>query len=224
MIKNHTQFGTSLRENYRGARTTVNRHQHAVSATGHISGGVGTLPMTPNNEDSGPKIDPNLKEQERGIVDAFARVDHRVVTTGELAEHVSLSKRHLRRRLDDLVDRGIIGTRKPGRDRLWWLETDVKEPITVQYPLLQFVRDKVSVQLLLVALGVGIIAVILTPAAAMSYAYNVSPPLISRAELLRYGLLASLLASGFLIAATVVAVVGWLFRYLGIDLMHIEQG
>ncbi len=91
--------------------------------------------------------DPHLKEQDKGIIEAFAREDHNVLTNSEIAEHVSVHPRTVRRRLDDLADEGIIGKRVVSGVKLAWLEENVKEPITVQYPLLRYVRDHTSVQL-----------------------------------------------------------------------------
>ncbi|MFC6727777.1 hypothetical protein ACFQDG_03890 [Natronoarchaeum mannanilyticum] len=161
-------------------------------------------------------LDASLKTQDKPIIDAFSYAEHQVLLTTEVSERVDLSDRQVRRRLKDLASRDILGTRKPGRDRLWWLKQDVREPITAQYPLLRFARDRTSVQLLLVGLGVGIVALVLVPIASLAYAYTVSPPLITREMLLEGGLLASMLASGFLIAAVVAAVTGWLGRRVGI--------
>jgi hypothetical protein len=89
----------------------------------------------------------------------------------------------------------------------------VREPITAQYPLLRFARDRTSVQLLLVGLSVGVVALVLVPLASFTYANTVSLPLITRETLLEGGLLASMLASGFLIAAVVAATIGWVIRH-----------
>lgn len=163
-------------------------------------------------------IDPHLKEQDEAIFEAFARADYQVLTAKEIGEYVDLGDRQVRRRLHDLADREVVGTRKPGRDRLWWLEQDVKEPITVQYPLLRFVRDRSSIQLLLIGLGIATVAMILIMSALISFAYNVSPIIVSQDKLLRLGLYASMFAGGFLIASVSSAAVGWLFRNLGITL------
>lgn len=167
------------------------------------------------------EIDSSLKTQDKPIIDAFSHAEHQVLLTPEVAEKVDLSNRQVRRRLKDLASRDILATRKPGRDRLWWLEEDVKEPITVQYPLLRFARDRISVQLLLAGIGVGIIALILVPTASLTYAYNVSPPVLTKETLLQSGLLASMLASGFLIAAVVAAVIGRLARRVGVQLSEL---
>jgi predicted HTH transcriptional regulator len=83
------------------------------------------------NTENSSSPDPHLKEQDKGIIEAFAREDHQVLTNSEIAQHVSLSNRQVRRRLDKLADQGIIGKRVAGGVKLAWLEKDVKEPITV---------------------------------------------------------------------------------------------
>jgi len=163
------------------------------------------------------RIDASLKKQDQAILEAFSRAEHQVVLSREIGEFVDLSDRQIRRRLKDLASRDIVGTRKPGRDRLWWLKEEVKEPITAQYPLLRFARDRLSIQFLLIGLAIGIIAVVLVPAASIAFAYNTSPPLISRSELLQAGLLASMLAALFLITSVIFAGLGWVLRYLGIE-------
>lgn len=80
-------------------------------------------------------VDPHLKEQNEGIFDAFAQEEHTILTTPEIENHIDLSGRQVRRRLDDLEDKGIVASRKPGRTKLWWLEAEVEEPISVQYPI-----------------------------------------------------------------------------------------
>ncbi len=171
-----------------------------------------------DDSESISNLDASLKTQDKPIIDAFSHAEHQILLTTEVAEKVELSDRQLRRRLKDLASRDILGTRKPGRDRLWWLKRDVREPITAQYPLLRFARDRTSVQLLLIGLGVGVGALILVPMASFTYAYSVSPPLITREALLEGGLLASMLASGFLIAAVMAAATGWLLRYYNLEL------
>lgn len=168
------------------------------------------------------ELDASLKTQDKPIIDAFSHAEHQVLLTTEVAERVELSDRQVRRRLKDLASRDILGTRKPGRDRLWWLKRDVREPITAQYPLLRFARDRLSVQLLLVGLGVGVLALILVPTASLTYAYSVSPPLFTRELLLQAGLGASMLAGGFLVAAVAAGVTGWLARRAGVELPNPE--
>lgn len=109
---------------------------------------------TETEGDSPP--DPHLKEQDKGIIEAFAREDHRVLTNSEISEHVSLSDRQVRRRLDKLANKGIIGKRVVSGVKMAWLEEDVKEPITVQYQLLTYVRDRASVQLFLIGIVGGL--------------------------------------------------------------------
>lgn len=171
---------------------------------------------TETEGDSPP--DPTLKEQDRGIIEAFAREDHNVLTNSELAEHVSVSPRTVRRRLDDLADEGIIGKRVVSGVKLAWLEENVKEPITVQYPLLRYVRDHTSVQLFLIGIAGGIVSVLILLAAAISIGYSIPIGFIGREQLLVYGVLAATVSALFILVAVLFAVIEWILRYLGIDL------
>lgn len=162
--------------------------------------------------------DPNVKEQDKGIIKAFAREDHQVLTNSEIAQHVSLSNRQVRRRLDKLADQGIIGKRVAGGVKLAWLEKDVKEPITVQYPLLTYVRDRVSVQLFLLGIMGGIVSVLVLLSAAISIGYDISISFVSREQILVYGVLAATVSALFIIVAALTALVEKLIGYFGIDL------
>lgn len=166
-------------------------------------------------EDSAP--DPHLKEQDKGIIEAFAKEDHRVLTNTEISEHVSVSKRTVRRRLDKLDDQGVIGKRVVSGVKLAWLEEEVKEPITVQYPLLRYVWDRTSIQLFLIGVAVGIISVLVLLAAALSIGYGIPVGFIDREQLLVYGVLAAAVAAIFMLVAVMFAVIEWLLRYFGID-------
>ena len=161
--------------------------------------------------------DPHLKEQDKGIIEAFAREDHNVLTNSEIAEHVSVHPRTVRRRLDDLADEGIIGQRVVSGVKLAWLEKNVKEPITVQYPLLRYVRDHTSVQLFLLGIAGGIVSVLILLATALTIGYDIPVGLVGREQLLYYGVLAAATSALFIIVAVMFAVIEWLLRYLGID-------
>lgn len=174
-----------------------------------------TKPDTDTESDSPP--DPHLKEQDKGIIEAFAREDHNVLTNSEISEHVSVSPRTVRRRLDDLADEGIIGKRVVSGVKLAWLEENVKEPITVQYPLLRYVRDHTSVQLFLIGIAGGIVSVLILLAAAISIGYGIPVGFIGSEQLLVYGVLAATVSALFIIVAVMFAVIEWLLRYLGID-------
>lgn len=162
--------------------------------------------------------DPHLKEQDKGIIEAFAKEDHRVLTNTEIADHVSVSKRTVRRRLDKLDEKGVIGKRVVSGVKLAWLEQEVKEPITVQYPLLRYVWDHTSVQLFLLGLAGGIVSVLILLAAALSIGYGIPMGLIGSEQLLYYGVLAAIVSALFILVAVMFAVIEWLLRYLGIDI------
>jgi hypothetical protein len=175
-----------------------------------------TKSKTNTEVDSFPNV--NLKEQDKGIIEAFSREDHRVLTNSEIAENVSLSKRQVRRRLDDLADDGVIGQRKAGGVKLAWLEENVKEPITVQYPLLRYVRDRVSVQLFLMGIAGGIVAVLILLGAAIVIGYGISISYLSQEQLLVYGVTAAAGSALFIVVAALIAVIERIMRYLGFDL------
>lgn len=161
--------------------------------------------------------DPHLKEQDKGIIEAFAKEDHHVLTSTEISDHVSVSKRTVRRRLDELNEEGVIGKRVVSGVKLAWLEEEVKEPITVQYPLLRYVRDHTSVQLFLLGIAGGIVSVLILLAAAISIGYGIPIEFIGREQLLVYGVLAATISALFIIVAVMFAVIEWLLRYLEID-------
>lgn len=161
--------------------------------------------------------DPHLKEQDKGIIEAFAKEDHRVLTNTEISEHVSVSKRTVRRRLDKLDDKGVIGKRVVSGVKLAWLEEEVKEPITVQYPLLRYVRDHTSIQLFLIGAAAGVVSVLILLAAALSIGYGIPIGFVGREQLLVYGVFAAAVAALFIIISVMFAVIEWLLRYLGID-------
>lgn len=102
--------------------------------------------------------------------------------------------------------------------KLAWLEQEVKEPITVQYPLLRYVRDHTSVQLFLLGLSGGIVSVLILLAAALSIGYGISMAVIGSEQLLVYGVLAAAISAIFLIVAILFAVIEWLLRYFEIDI------
>lgn len=178
--------------------------------------------METDTETEGDSLpDPHLKEQDKGIIEAFAKEDHRVLTNTEISEHVSVSKRTVRRRLDKLDEKGVIGKRVVSGVKLAWLEKEVKEPITVQYPLLRYVWDHTSVQLLLIGIAGGIVSVLILLAAALTIGYGIPIEFmgfqLANEQLLVYGVLAATVSALFIIVAVMFAVIEWLLRYLGVD-------
>ncbi len=165
-------------------------------------------------------IDPYLKEQNEGILYAFAKENHRVLTTPEIVEHVDLSRRQVERRLKNLRDQGIVGTRKPGRTRLWWLETEVEEPVSVQYPILKLIQERLSLQLVVLGVLLGIVTVICSTAAVLVASYGFSNYFVDVEVLLQATLLFSLTAVMFLLTGGLVAGTVWLFDHLGIEIRY----
>lgn len=171
--------------------------------------------------ESGPgEIDPSLKEQNEGIFYAFAKEDHRVLTTPEVVEHVDLSRRQVERRLKNLGDQGIVGTRKPGRTRLWWLEAEVEEPASVQYPILKLIQERLSLQLIVIGFLLGIVTVVSSTAAILFANYGFSFYFVDFELLLQATLLFSMTAVMFLLTGGLVAGTVWLFDHLGIEIRY----
>lgn len=162
--------------------------------------------------------DPHLKEQDKGIIEAFAKEDRQVLTNSEISDHVSVSERTVRRRLDELDKKGVIGKRVVSGVKLAWLEQEVKEPITVQYPLLRYIRNHASVQLFLLGVAGGIVSVLVLLAAALSLGYGLEIGLLGREQLLVYGVFAAAVSALFILVAILFAVIEWLLRYLGVDI------
>lgn len=160
---------------------------------------------------------PLLKEQDKGIIEAFAKEEHRVLTNTEISEHVSLHPRTVRRRLDKLADDGVIGKRVVSGVKLAWIEGEVKEPITVQYPLLRYVRDHTSVQLFVLGITGGIVSVLILLSAALTIGYSIPIGFITNKQMLVYGVGASVISALFIIVSILFALIGWLLRYLEID-------
>jgi hypothetical protein len=170
--------------------------------------------MTESNDDSADNSfpNPNLKEQDKGIIEVFSREDHRVLTNNEIAENVSLSERQVRRRLDELEEKDVIGKRKAGGVNLAWLEKDVEEPITVRYPLLRYVRDHISIQLFLIGVAGGIVSLIVLLTAALSVGYDINLLYLNREQLFSNGILAAVFSAVFIIAGVLLAIANQILR------------
>lgn len=129
------------------------------------------------------------KEQDPAIIEVFARAEQPVLTTTEIADELeNIGLKQTRRRLFDLVDEDIVGTRKPARDRIWWLIEEVEEPITVRYPLLRHVRNRFEVQITLLGSILGLVGAFSIMLYLGLEANSVAPPLISRGYILVFGL------------------------------------
>jgi len=106
-----------------------------------------------------------------------------------------------RRQLFGLADEESVGTRNVAGPYLWWLQDDIKEPITVQYPLLRCVRDHTSAQLGIVGVVLGVAAAIVILGSSLVYAYDVALLLVSKQEVLRSRHLINTLSTSFLFRA-----------------------
>jgi len=165
-------------------------------------------------------IDPHLLEQNEGIINAFVHEQHSVLTTPEIEEHVEIGDRQLRRRLDDLEDEGLVGSRKPGRTKLWWLTTEVEEPVSVRYPIVKLIRERLSLQFVLLGGLLGIASVIIITATIFIINYNIDIPFVSQDLVMVVGLSTSLVAALFLVIGGAIAGTVWLFRSLGIEIRY----
>lgn len=134
---------------------------------------------------------PYRDEQDPAILEVFARADQPVLTTKEIAEELdNIKLKQTRRRLRDLVDEGVLATRKPSRDRIWWLVEEVKEPITVHYPLLQHVRNRLEVLIAVLGAALGLIGAFAVMLFLGLDASGIGVPFIARDAILLVGLYA----------------------------------
>jgi hypothetical protein len=134
---------------------------------------------------------PYQKEQDPAIFAVFSEADQPVLTTKEIAdelEHIGLKQ--TRRRLFDLVDEEILETRKPSRDRIWWLITEIEEPITVRYPLLRHVRNRFEVLVTVLGALLGLIGAFTIMLGLGLQAYEMQPPLLTNQDIFIVGLYA----------------------------------
>jgi hypothetical protein len=168
-------------------------------------------------DDADSLPNPYLKEQDRGIIEAFAKEDHRVLTNTEISEHVSVHERTVRRRIDRLADDGILGKRVVSGVKLAWIEGKVKEPITVQYPLIKFILSRTSALLFVIGLAIGIVSVLILLSGALAIGYGVPIWFATDEQLLLYGVGAAVFSALFIVVGIIFAVVGWLLRYFGLD-------
>lgn len=175
--------------------------------------------MTDSNDEkeTGSAPDPHMKEQDRGIIEAFAKADHNVLTSSEIAEHVSVSKRTVRRRLDELSEDGKVGKRVTGGVKLAWLEEDIKEPITVRWPLLKFIWNDAGLLTFVVGTALGVISVLLLLAAVLATGNNVQFLFVTPYRLRFIGLGVSLLSALTILASFVAISVEWLLQYFEIE-------
>lgn len=153
---------------------------------------------SPSSRRHGPN--PYRDEQDPAILEVFARADQPVLTTKEIADELdNIGLKQTRRRLRDLVDQGVLATRKPSRDRIWWLVEEVKEPITVRYPLLQHVRTRFEVLIAVIGAALGLIGAFAVMLFLGLNANAVGVPFITRDTILLFGLYAiSLGMTGFI--------------------------
>lgn len=169
-------------------------------------------------------INPHLMEQNEGIFEAFALEEHTVLTTSEITEHLSLSRRQVQRRLENLVDEEIVGTRKPGGDRLWWLEEEVPEPYRVSYPIYGLIQDRISLQFILLGGLLGLVTVFLATAAVILFAYDLSWWIFSTENVFQAVLISSMSAVLFILIGGAIIGTVWLFSHLGIEIRYKSNG
>lgn len=161
--------------------------------------------------------DPHLSEQDQGIVDAFSYSDELVLTTEDIAQYVDLSNRQIRRRVKALAEDGPLGTRKVGGTRISWLDEDVKEPITVRYPLLDYILNRNSGIFALIGLSAGVIAVQILLVAAVVIGFHIPISFARPVDILLTGTIIAVGSSMFIIVAALSASIEWTFRHYGMD-------
>lgn len=165
-----------------------------------------------DSEDDEP-IKPHYKEGDRGIIEAFSKSDEKVLTNSEIAEQVSLGKRQVRRRLKDLNERGILGLRDDaGGTKIAWLDKEIKQPVTVDHPIFALVFDHTSVQMVIIGLVIGVVAVLELLTVALTVAYQVQPPYFSTEQLLIWGIGLAVFSGLFIIAGVLIAGIEWSIR------------
>lgn len=170
------------------------------------------------NEVDIPDPDPRYKEQTDGILYAFANENYRVLTTTEIANHLDIGRRQVERRLKDLNDLGIVESRKPGRTRLWWLEAEVEEPVTVSYPIVKLVRERISLQFIALGVVSGIITLIYSTAAIIAGNYDIAIWIIDFELFVTASLLASLFGAMMFLVGGVIASISWFSKHLGLEI------
>lgn len=72
---------------------------------------------------------PAVSDQEilRGVYRTLADSTDPAATTAEIAEQVSIKREGLGRRLNDLVERGLVKRKQVGVSYIWWLADDINE-------------------------------------------------------------------------------------------------
>ena len=103
---------------------------------------------------------------------------------------------------------------------MWWLETEVEEPVSVQYPIFKLIQQRLSLQLVVIGILLGVVTVISSTTAVLVANYGFSPYLVDTESLLHATLLFSMAAVLFLLTGGLIAGTVWLFDHLGIEIRY----
>lgn len=151
---------------------------------------------------------PYRKEQDPAIIEVFSTADHPVLTTKEIAEELeNIGLKQTRRRLYDLVDEGTIETRKPSRDRIWWLVEEVEEPLTVRYPLLRYVRNRFELLITVTGAALCLVGAFAVMLFLGLNANEMMVPLLDRQHILVIGLYSIAVGISAIIGGSVATLV-----------------
>lgn len=66
----------------------------------------------------------NQEVTDEQILDQFHESDDPALIAPEVAEQLPLTRQRVHERLEELLDAGKVGTKKPSRDRMWWVTED----------------------------------------------------------------------------------------------------
>lgn len=92
--------------------------------------------------------------------------------------------------------------------------------MSVQYPILKLIQERVSLQLTVLGVLLGIVTVICSTAAVLVATYDFTVFVIDADLLLQATLLSSMTAVMFLLTGGLIAGTVWLFNHLGIEIRY----
>lgn len=71
---------------------------------------------------------PTISDKE--ILQVFGEHRDPALVTGEVADAIGFSHQGTLKRLDSLSENGYLKTKKPGRERIWWLSQAGRECVS----------------------------------------------------------------------------------------------
>lgn len=72
---------------------------------------------------SDDKGKPNVVTDEE-LLALFLTLDGPIFSSGELAEHVRITRSGVHKRLDEMEDRSLVDSKRVGGGRAWWITDD----------------------------------------------------------------------------------------------------